>query len=258
MQAARAPGGDRSARRVLVLTFWTGLAIGLWLWWTNTPAGSVDGTGAALVEAGRVTGMIGGYALLIQILLMSRVAWLERYVGANDLLAWHRDLGATLVVMVLAHAELITLGYVAMDQESIVHEVWMLLTLYEDMISAFVATGLLIGIGLLAIRAVRAILPYEIWYFVHLTSYAVLLLSYGHQFATGRDLSEPGPGRWFWIGLYAFVLTCLVSGRLIRPVGAVHSGQHQVKDHEVEVNSQRRAQSRISVIGPVYGVSILL
>jgi hypothetical protein len=36
----------------------------------------VDGTGAALVEAGRITGMIGGYVLLVQILLMSRVGWL--------------------------------------------------------------------------------------------------------------------------------------------------------------------------------------
>jgi len=227
----RPPGGGRGARYALVCAFWLGLSIGLWLWWSNTPAGSVDGTGAALVEAGRITGLVGGYALLIQILLMSRVRWLERHVGANDLLAWHRDLGATLVIMVLAHAVLITLGLASMDEESVLHETWMLLTLYEDMISAFVATGLLVGIGLLAIRTVRAILPYEVWYFLHLVSYVVLLLGYGHQFATGRELSEPGPARSFWIGLYAFVLACLAWGRLIGPF--VFNVRHRLRIAEV-------------------------
>jgi ferredoxin-NADP reductase len=89
---------------------------------------------------------------------------------------------------------------------------------------------------LLAIRAIRTIMPYELWYYLHLTSYAVLLLSYGHQFATGRDLYEPGVGRYFWIGLYVFVLASLGWGRLVAPVklnlrhrlrvaSVVHEGQ---------------------------------
>jgi predicted ferric reductase len=203
---------------LLVLAFWIGLLVGLWLWWSDTPAGSVDGTGAALVEAGRITGMIGGYVLLVQILLMSRVGWLERRVGANELLGWHRDLGGLLVVTVLAHVALITLGYASLEESSVLNETWALLTTYEDMISAFVATGLLVGIGLLAIRAIRAIIPYELWYYVHLTTYAILLLSYGHQFAVGQELVEPGFGRSFWIALYVFVLGCLAWGRMLGPL----------------------------------------
>jgi len=60
----------------LLLAFWFGLLLGVWLWWHDTPPGSVDSTAAALVEAGRITGMVGGYALLVQVLLMSRVGWL--------------------------------------------------------------------------------------------------------------------------------------------------------------------------------------
>lgn len=214
----RPPAQGRAAHRLLVLAMWSGLVVGLWVWFDNTPPGSVDGTAAALVEAGRITGMIGGYALLIQILLMSRVGWLERHVGANELLGWHRDLGAILTIMVLAHAVLLLLGYASYDESSVLAETWTMLTTYEDMISAFVATGLLVGIGVLAIRAVRAAMPYELWYFLHLTSYAVLLLSYGHQFAVGRELTDPDFGQAFWIGLYVFVLVTLVWGRIIEPL----------------------------------------
>jgi predicted ferric reductase len=213
--ASRSAGGRRS-RRALVLALWVLLGIGLWVWWRNTPTGSVDGPPAALTEAGRITGILAGYLLLVQVLLMSRVGLLERKVAANDLVSWHRDLGAVLVTLVTAHVVLITLGYARVDGLSVLRELWQLTT-YEDMISAFVATGILIGVGLLAVRAVRAALPYEIWHALHLASYAVLLLSYGHLFALGRDLSEPGLGPRFWVGLYVAVLACLLWGRVLAP-----------------------------------------
>src|SRR5262249_33049839 len=129
----------------------------------------------------------------------------------------HRDNGALLTMVVLGHVALIVVGYASMDETSVTDETWTLLTTYEDMISAFVATGILVGIALLAIRTVRALLPYEVWYFLHLTSYLVLLLAYGHQFADGRDVSTSF-GRSLWIGLYVFVLACLVWGRFLAPL----------------------------------------
>ncbi len=215
--ASRPPARGRTGQRLVVLAFWVGLGVGLWLWWRDTPPGSVDSLAGAIEEAGRITGMIAGYVFLVQILLMSRVGWLERHVGANDLLGWHRDLGALLVVMILAHAALLIVAYASYNGTSLQTETWSMLTTYEDMVSAFVATGLLVGVGLLAIRSVRAVLPYELWYYVHLTSYVVLLLGYGHQFALGRELADP-VGQVFWIGLYVLVLAALAWGRILRPV----------------------------------------
>jgi predicted ferric reductase len=80
-----------------------------------------------------------------------------------------------------------------------------------------VATALLVGIGLLGVRTLRQALPYELWYYLHLASYAVLLFSYGHQFANGQELM-PGAGRTFWLGLYGFVLWNLAWGRIIAPL----------------------------------------
>jgi predicted ferric reductase len=212
------PGRAAGKRLTYHLLFWSGLAISLGLWWINTPMGSVDSAGVALTEAGRITGMVGGYALLVQVLLMSRVGWLDRRIGANDLILLHRDLGHIVVITVLAHVALLVVGYADFDEMSWLQETTTLLTTYEDMVSAFVATGLLVGIGLLAVRAVRAVMPYELWYYLHLTSYLVLLLSYGHQFAAGRDLRNAGIGQTLWAGLYVFVLACLVWGRLIAPL----------------------------------------
>jgi Predicted ferric reductase len=137
----------------------------------------VNSTGTVLVAAGRIIGMVGGFILLVQILLMSRLGWVERWIGAQEVLIWHRELGSSLLVVVLAHVFLSIFGYAASDGSSAVHETWAMATLYEDMASAFIATGLLVAISVLSIRLLRRIMPYEVWYYTHLTSYLVLLLS---------------------------------------------------------------------------------
>jgi predicted ferric reductase len=207
---------SRTFKAVFVANFWLGLAVALGVWWLNTPSGSVQSTADALIEVGRVTGLVSGYALLVQVLLMSRLGLLERNVSANDIIRWHREMGATVIITVLAHVAFLLAGYAAQDNAPIVSETLLVLRTYQDIVSAFVATGILAGIGLLAVRAVRAIVSYEVWHFLHLATYAVLLLSYGHQFALGRDLA--GPGRAFWIALYVAVLLALFWGRVVDPL----------------------------------------
>src|SRR5258708_5989051 len=116
----RPSGRGRGVGRMLALGFWLGLFAGLVLWWIDTPTGSIDSTGAALTEVGRITGMIAGYLLLVQILLMSRVGWLDRRVSANALVTLHRDLGGLLVVLVVAHAAFTIIGYAQTESVSIV------------------------------------------------------------------------------------------------------------------------------------------
>nr|WP_275587193.1 ferredoxin reductase family protein [Micromonospora terminaliae] len=162
--------------------------------------------------------MVAGYLLLVQVLMMSRLGALERRLGGERISRAHRDVGATLLVAVLAHLALLVVGYARMEKNSILGQVGALLTHYEDMVSAFVAAGIMVAVGLTAVRGVRRRLPYELWHHLHLTSYLALLLGYGHQFSNGAQLYEPGPVRTGWIAAYLLVVAALVWGRLIVPL----------------------------------------
>ena len=210
----RGPGG----RRILTALFWLGLVAAVLPWWLQTPAGSLAGTADALTAAGRITGLVAGYLLLVQVLMMSRLGALERWMGGERLSRLHRDIGATLLVAVLAHLSLIVVASAGLEKKSILGEVGTLLSDYEDMISAFVAAGIMVAVGFTAIRAVRRLMPYELWYHLHLFSYAALLLGYGHQFSNGAQLFEPGPVRTGWIAAYLLVVAALVWGRVVAPL----------------------------------------
>src|SRR5256885_2112747 len=207
-----------NGRLLFVILFWFALATSIELWWLDSPARSLTTVPEMFTAAGRITGMIAGFILLAQVLMMSRVNWLERGMGSHALMIWHRELGGYVVVTVLAHIALIIVGYAGEAKTSVVHTAWSLLTTGRAMISAAIAAGILVTIGLLAIRAIRRVLPYEAWYFLHLATYLILLLGYGHQFALGQELMGAGFGRWYWISLYAFVLACVVWGRVLAPV----------------------------------------
>ncbi len=214
----RPPAEATSGNRLFtVMLFFSGLATAVALWLFDTQAGAVNDTATLMLAAGRISGLIAGYLLFIQLLMMSRVSWLEEWVGSRDLLRWHRWLGTSLLVMVLAHIVTIVYGYALLAQTGVVDQAWNVVTTFPEMISATIATGLLVLLSFTSIRWLRTHLPYELWHLIHLTGYLVLLLGYGHQVATGADLS----GRfasYFWPGLGALVIAALVWGRIVEPI----------------------------------------
>jgi predicted ferric reductase len=214
----RPPAEALSGNRLLtILLFFSGLATSVSFWLFDTPGGSVNSTATLMLAAGRVSGLVAGYLLFVQLLMMSRVSWLEEWVGARDLLRWHRWLGTSLVVGVLAHIVLIVYGYALTAQSGVVDQGWTIITTFPDMMKAVIATGILVVITLTSVRFARSRLPYEFWHLMHFAGYLVLLLGYGHQVATGADLS----GKFssvFWPGLSALVISALVWGRLIEPL----------------------------------------
>ncbi len=47
-------------------------------------------TGELLTSIARITGLLGAYLALIQVLLLARLPLLERLVGFDRLTVWHR------------------------------------------------------------------------------------------------------------------------------------------------------------------------
>ncbi|MCM0677397.1 ferric reductase-like transmembrane domain-containing protein [Micromonospora phytophila] len=210
----RGPGGRRLLAALLVV----GLLASVLPWWWDTPAGSLKNSAATVTAAGRITGLVAGYLLLVQVLMMSRLRVLERWIGGEQIARWHRDVGATLLVAVLAHMSLILVGYADLEDNSVLAEAGVLLSDYEDMVSAFAAAAIMVLIGFTSMRAIRRALPYELWYHLHLASYVVLLLGFGHQFSNGAQLFRPGPVRTFWIAMYMLVVAALLWGRVVAPL----------------------------------------
>ncbi|RAK38071.1 putative ferric reductase [Actinoplanes lutulentus] len=214
----RPPAEATSGNRLLtVLLFFSGLGTSIALWLFNTKAGAVSDTTSMMLAAGRITGLIGGYLLFIQLLMMSRVSWLEEWVGSRDLLRWHRWLGTSLLAAVVAHVVFIVYAYSLTAGTGVVEQGWTVITTFPDMISATIATVLLVVIAMTSIRFIRNVLPYEFWHLIHLSSYAVLLLGYAHQISSGADMS----GKFasvFWPALGCLTLAALIWGRIVEPV----------------------------------------
>lgn len=212
--AARGPlATGRRAGWVVGALLGAGLAITVWLWWHDT--GSLTATAADQFTAiGRLSGLLGAYLILVQLLLMSRVAWLDRAIGAQELTSWHRDMGAVTVVLLVTHTVFITLGY---QKHGFLGQSWTFIRSYPDVLMAYVALALFVGVALTSIRAVRSRMAYETWYYLHFYVYLALGLSFAHEFATGQEFAASLPARVFWSTMHITVITALLYGRVWVP-----------------------------------------
>ena len=61
-----------------------------------------------LTAAGRITGLVGTYLVLVQVVLMARLPWLDRRIGTDRMAAWHRSNGQYTIGMLVAHTVLIS------------------------------------------------------------------------------------------------------------------------------------------------------
>ena len=190
----------------------------LGLWWQDTEF--VYGLGSWLTNAGRITGLLCGYAVVVLLALMARVPALEHGVGSDRLTRWHAAGGRYTVSLAVAHTVLITWGYAVTAHTGLVSETGTLLLSYPDVLMATVALGLLVGVGVTSARAARRRMKYETWHALHLYTYLAIALAFSHQFATGADFVDARV-RWLWSAMYVVVGATLLWYRVITPLVAL-------------------------------------
>jgi predicted ferric reductase len=188
--------------------------VALWLAGTEADADA----GGVLAEAARLCGLLGAYLALVTLLLLARIPLLDRLAGFDRLTVWHRRTGVACLLLVLAHAVLITVGYAVADGISVPAELQRLITGYPGVITALAALGLLIAIVVSSVVIVRRRLRYETWYFVHLYAYLAIALAFSHQLATGTAFVGRPAARAYWTALYVATLAALAGFRLVWPV----------------------------------------
>ncbi len=195
-----------------------GAILTLAMWWVDTSPASLHRAGPWLTAAGRVTGLLGTYLVVVGVALMGRVPWLDRLIGMDRLAVWHRRIGQYSLSLLVAHAVLIIWGYGLTARTNVVHETSFVVLDYPDMLAATVGLALMVLIGVLSAQAVRRRVSYHTWYFVHLYAYIALALSFAHQFNSGADFANHPLNRAAWIALYALVGGLLLAFRVVTPL----------------------------------------
>ncbi|CAM5644896.1 MULTISPECIES: ferredoxin reductase family protein [Streptomyces] len=210
------PTTPRVLGAVAQLLIFAGAAAVIGLWWSDTT--SVVGLSGWLTHAGRVTGLLAGYACAVLLALMSRLPVLERAVGSDRLARWHALGGRYTISLTLAHTVLITLGYAASAHAGVVEQATTLVLGYPDMLSATAGLLLLLATGVVSARAARRRLSYETWHYLHFATYLAIFLAFSHQLSNGADFVAHRPAQLAWYTLYIGVAALLVWYRFLTPL----------------------------------------
>jgi predicted ferric reductase len=213
------------------------MAVIIWLWLHNGGVSGIHGTADLVTSLGRITGLLGAYLLLIQLLLFARLPWFVRHVGIDRLIVWHRRNGKICIGLILAHVVLITIGYAQSDHLSVLAQVASFLSSssYPGMVRATIGTALLVLVVVTSLIIVRRRLRYEAWYLVHLAAYAAVLLAWYHQLPTGNEFILSPTAAAYWTALYLVTLALLVLFRVSRPL--LRAFWYRLRVAEVTVES---------------------
>ncbi len=217
--------GRVGARGVLTVIV-AGAVLVTALWWHSTPG--VSGLGGWLTGAGEILGLLCGYGVVVLVALMSRLPPLERGLGTDKLARWHAMGGRYVVSLVVAHGLLIVWGYAVQAHTGVVSESATLLTQYPDVLMATVAGFLLLGIGIVSMRAARRRVRYETWYYLHLYTYLAIALAFSHQFADGFAFSHNLAARFWWSAMYLTVAVLVLWYRVAVPLRAYRRHRFEV------------------------------
>jgi ferredoxin-NADP reductase/DMSO/TMAO reductase YedYZ heme-binding membrane subunit len=196
------------------LGFGVTLALGI----AAESAGSLAAPGGLATAAGRLTGLAAAYAMVVVVALVSRLGPLERAIGQDRLVRWHRRLGPWPLYLLVLHGSLISVGYAQAANDGVLHQFGQLLLTYPGVLAATVGGVLLVAAGVTSYRIARRRLAYETWWSVHLYTYVALLLSFSHQVDTGASFVGHPAARAWWTALWAGTLALVLVSRVGLPV----------------------------------------
>ena len=163
-----------------------GFVVVLIMWWTGTSA-LLSSPAHLATTMGELSGMVSGYLVCAQLLLVARVPWFENAVGMDKLVAWHRILGVSVVLLIAVHVGLMILGGMLLDSATPWNEVLVIVSSYPDMLAALIGTAVFFAVGVSSAKLMRKYLNYEAWYWLHVTIYVAIFLTFLHQLSAGSD-----------------------------------------------------------------------
>lgn len=222
--------GEHRTASLAALLVAAGAVPVVWLWWSHAPRNTsvVD----AATSTGQLAGLLLGYLVAVQLIAMSRLPLIERWLGGDELSRLHARAGRVIAALLVIHVGAVVLGYARSAGSSVGAEIATLWRHYPDIPWAVAGAVLLILVGVTSARAARRALGYDRWRAVHLLAYLAAAAAFSHQFADGQDFihSINRFPRLAWSALYLVAVGCVVFGRVIRPLALGWRDQWRVVD----------------------------
>ncbi|HEY4914450.1 MAG TPA: ferredoxin reductase family protein [Candidatus Dormibacteraeota bacterium] len=206
----------------------------LGFWWLSSGFEIARSSSDFFNGVGRVTGLLGTYLALWQLLLMARLPWLERCFGLERMTVLHRWNGYLVLGLLLGHGVFQTLGYQLGDGKDVAGQLADFITSYQGLLGAIVALGLFVAIVVMSVTIARRHLAYETWYFIHLYAYLAIALAFSHQIATGVDFAGNPLFIAYWYALYAATIGSLIVFRVLEPLALYSRHRFRVQSVEKE------------------------
>ena len=172
----------------------------------------------ALGAIERISALVATMLLLIQILLISRVPWLDRLYGHDRATATHKKIGKPVLYLVILHVVAVIWSYSLNDGVGVIDEFMSLIKIIPEILLATISLGLMITVVLASINISRKKLSYEAWYLVHLLGYGAVMFAIPHQLIVGVDITISPITQGFWVAAYLFVGLNILWFRLASPI----------------------------------------
>ena len=188
---------------------------------------------ALITSFSRLCALVGTYFAIVGIFLVARIPFVERGVGHDRLVTWHRKLAPYSLFLIGFHVFFVMFGFAGQDQIPLYKELWNMLTKFYWMWAALGGFVLMILAGVTSYKKARAKMSYETWWIIHIYTYAAVALSFMHQVLNGSMFVGHPLNRWFWTALYVVMGASVLYWRIGLPL--VRSMRHNIKVDRVVI-----------------------
>lgn len=194
------------------------LAVIIATWYASSGSLTAEpwATGAPAIAWGRLAGLLLHAALLVQLLLIGRIACIEQSFGFDGLNRLHRWLGYSLIALLILHPALLSIGYAPLREQSTTQTFVGIVTGFDDVMPALIGTILLFGVIAVSVPWVRRRLRYETWHAAHLVTYLAIWLAFEHQVEIGGDFVNRSFVS-YWYALTGAAVGIFFLYRFLRP-----------------------------------------
>ena len=198
---------------------------------TGETLSQLRASGGVAMFLGGFTGLAGAYLALVMVMLVSRVPLVERVLGQDGLLRWHRRLAPWPISLIAAHVVLLTLAYAQAAHQGLWHEVGTIVFSFPWMIEATIGFVLMMAVAVVSIRAIRRRVRRERWWAFHLCMYLALALSFAHVIVLGPSFVRHPLSRFLWIVIWLATAGMVIAYRVGLPL--VRTLRHRLEVVEV-------------------------